>query len=76
MLVFDLDHFKLINDRFGHAGGDSVLRGFGDMLGQHFGEDAMIARIGGEEFCVVVATNMTANRRANWRKTFVLGLPV
>ncbi len=54
VLVFDLDHFKQVNDRLGHAGGDSVLRGFGEILQQHFGDDAMIARIGGEEFCVVV----------------------
>jgi diguanylate cyclase (GGDEF)-like protein len=50
----DLDHFKLINDNFGHAMGDEVLRGLG-RFGPHFlrGGDVM-SRIGGEEFCVVL----------------------
>ncbi len=50
----DLDHFKLVNDNFGHAMGDEVLCGLGS-FGPHFlrGGDVM-SRIGGEEFCVVL----------------------
>ena len=50
----DLDHFKRVNDNFGHAMGDEVLCGLG-RLGPHFlrGGDVM-SRIGGEEFCVVL----------------------
>jgi diguanylate cyclase (GGDEF)-like protein len=57
----DIDHFKLINDNFGHAMGDEVLRGLG-RFGPHFlrGGDVM-SRIGGEEFCVVlIGCNMEA----------------
>lgn len=55
VLVFDLDHFKLINDQLGHAQGDRTLRNFGELLLLHFSGDAVAARIGGEEFCVVLA---------------------
>ena len=51
----DIDHFKAINDQFGHAVGDAVLTEFGDRLtqGLRLGED-WVARIGGEEFAVVL----------------------
>ena len=52
--VVDLDHFKRINDRYGHAVGDETLRRVATHLEESFrGEDA-IARIGGEEFVVVM----------------------
>jgi diguanylate cyclase (GGDEF)-like protein len=50
MLVFDLDHFKQINDRFGHATGDAVLQVFADTATSTLGADILFARIGGEEF--------------------------
>ncbi|ANM31025.1 hypothetical protein ABI59_17785 [Acidobacteria bacterium Mor1] len=55
-LVFflvDLDHFKAINDREGHAAGDRVLVQFSRLLGQHFRKADIVARWGGEEFLVV-----------------------
>ena len=54
VLLMDLDHFKAVNDRFGHAGGDRVLRDLGAYLRAAVrGEDA-VARFGGEEFLVVL----------------------
>jgi two-component system, cell cycle response regulator len=55
LVICDIDHFKSINDRFGHAVGDTVLTEFGDRLthGLRLGED-WVARIGGEEFAVVL----------------------
>ncbi len=50
MLLFDLDHFKQINDRFGHALGDTVLQTFAGTASQTLGADVLFARIGGEEF--------------------------
>lgn len=50
----DLDHFKSINDRFGHAAGDEVIRTFGQCIGNHV-EGALSGRIGGEEFCLLLA---------------------
>ena len=54
LVVGDLDHFKLLNDRFGHQIGDEALRRFGELLGEtKRGVDAA-ARIGGEEFALVL----------------------
>lgn len=54
LAVLDLDHFKRVNDRYGHAVGDEILRRLSTHLKEAFrGEDA-IARIGGEEFVVAV----------------------
>ncbi len=50
MLLFDLDHFKQINDRLGHAIGDSVLQCFAGTATKTLGTDVLFARIGGEEF--------------------------
>jgi len=50
LLLFDLDHFKQINDRFGHAVGDAVLQTFAGTATATLGGDVLFARIGGEEF--------------------------
>jgi len=50
VLLFDLDHFKQINDRFGHALGDCVLQAFATTATATLGADVLFARIGGEEF--------------------------
>lgn len=54
VVMFDLDHFKQINDHFGHAHGDAVLRQFADVLKDCLRADDIISRLGGEEFCVVL----------------------
>ena len=50
VMLFDLDHFKQINDRFGHAVGDTVLQTFARTATNTLGSDILFARIGGEEF--------------------------
>jgi diguanylate cyclase (GGDEF)-like protein len=54
VLMVDLDHFKQINDRHGHAGGDAVLRQASHLLRALLRTDALLARYGGEEFVVLV----------------------
>jgi len=51
-LMVDLDHFKSINDCFGHAVGDEVIAGMADILKSNCGEADLVGRYGGEEFCV------------------------
>lgn len=51
--LFDIDHFKRVNDGFGHEAGDILLKTFAQALRSHAPADAIIARLGGDEFCVV-----------------------
>jgi diguanylate cyclase (GGDEF)-like protein len=51
----DLDHFKHLNDEHGHAIGDEVLRVIGRRLAQHLADADVVARIGGDEFVVVIS---------------------
>ncbi|MEN2747904.1 diguanylate cyclase [Sphingomonas sp. T9W2] len=51
--VFDLDHFKAVNDRFGHDAGDHVLQSFARIARGVVGEDDVVARLGGEEFGIL-----------------------
>jgi len=52
LAVLDLDHFKAVNDRHGHACGDEVLRRVADLLRERFRGEDVVARWGGEEFVV------------------------
>lgn len=54
LLELDLDHFKRINDRFGHAAGDDVLREVGAMLSSNLRAGDLAYRLGGEEFLVLL----------------------
>ncbi len=54
LAMLDLDHFKRINDQFGHAFGDEVLLLFARLLNQHFRSNDLIFRFGGEEFVVIL----------------------
>ncbi|MGZ5205623.1 MAG: GGDEF domain-containing protein, partial [Caldimonas sp.] len=53
VIMVDFDHFKQINDRHGHAGGDSVLRHAVQVLQAQLRGEALLARYGGEEFVVL-----------------------
>ena len=54
VLVFDLDHFKSINDRFGHGVGDAMLRLFAGVVRQTMRSSDVIGRLGGEEFVALL----------------------
>lgn len=54
LVILDVDHFKAVNDTFGHQGGDEVLRGVGRALTDAGRETDVAARYGGEEFAVVM----------------------
>jgi diguanylate cyclase (GGDEF)-like protein len=54
VLMLDLDHFKAINDRFGHAAGDRALKHVAAILGEVFREVDALARVGGEEFLAMM----------------------
>ena len=53
-LALDIDFFKRVNDRHGHDGGDAVLRHLGQLLTKQFRRGDIVARLGGEEFVVLL----------------------
>lgn len=54
VVLIDIDHFKRVNDKYGHAAGDEAIRHCADVVRRIFGQDNLIARIGGEEFVVLL----------------------
>lgn len=54
VILFDIDHFKRVNDGYGHATGDAVLQAFARLLTGRLPSSAVVARLGGEEFVAVL----------------------
>jgi diguanylate cyclase (GGDEF)-like protein len=59
VLAFDLDHFKSVNDRFGHGVGDDTLRLFAQTASENMRATDVIGRLGGEEFVAILPGNIT-----------------
>jgi diguanylate cyclase (GGDEF)-like protein len=87
LLVLDIDHFKDVNDRFGHGEGDRLLMELGDFLAAHLRDGDGVARYGGEEFIVLLrrvgsgAVEISERLLAAWGSrrpvaTFSLGIAV
>lgn len=64
VMIADLDHFKAVNDTYGHAVGDRVLAGSAAVMKEVLPAGAMIARLGGEEFLIAVPDTSLADVRA------------
>lgn len=54
LVLFDIDHFKLVNDTYGHPAGDTVLVEITRRLQQHLDSQALVGRLGGEEFIILL----------------------
>ncbi len=54
IIVFDIDFFKNVNDTYGHAGGDEVLKAFAKLLDSEITQPNQVGRIGGEEFLAII----------------------
>lgn len=63
LLILDLDHFKAVNDTYGHEAGDQVLREVGLLLAARLRETDIIARHGGDEFAVILPHSSLADAR-------------
>ena len=61
LLMLDVDHFKNVNDRYGHVAGDGVLREFGRIMVRSARETDVIARYGGEEFVILLPHTTAAH---------------
>jgi diguanylate cyclase (GGDEF)-like protein len=71
IIMFDVDHFKQLNDTHGHAAGDYVLRALAQMLIAHIREGDIVCRYGGEEFIVILpgaSLEITRDRAEALRK--------
>ena len=82
LVVADLDHFKSVNDTFGHEAGDKVIVSFAERLRMAAGIGGIAGRIGGEEFAVLLtATDLGAARlfaegvRASFSECTICGVP-
>lgn len=73
VLMIDLDHFKQINDRFGHAAGDHVLQSLAVQMGAALRQSDLLGRYGGEEFAAVLTdtVELEASRIADRLRTEV-----
>jgi diguanylate cyclase (GGDEF)-like protein/PAS domain S-box-containing protein len=78
MIMGDLDHFKAVNDRYGHQAGDAVLRVFGALLKAQARSSDVYCRYGGEEFLLVMPgmTEAAAGERANRLRQTVADTPI
>jgi diguanylate cyclase (GGDEF)-like protein len=65
--IIDLDHFKAVNDRYGHGAGDTLLAAFGSLLLAHCRKSDVACRYGGEEFCLLMPRTdaVTAQRKVS-----------
>jgi diguanylate cyclase (GGDEF)-like protein len=64
VLMLDIDHFKKVNDRYGHPVGDAILKHCAKQMRSSLRPDAMLARYGGEEFCALVPVDRFEDARA------------
>ena len=68
LVLFDLDHFKRVNDTHGHPAGDAVLRQVAGIVAQRLRTEDVFARVGGEEFVVILrSSNLKAVARVGER---------
>lgn len=65
LFYFDLDNFKLINDTYGHNGGDIVLKNVSDKVSAFFRKTDMLARLGGDEFAIIIEDAIDKNELKN-----------
>jgi diguanylate cyclase (GGDEF)-like protein len=73
LIIFDLDGFKSVNDRYGHLAGDEMLRLFGQFLQQHSRTANILFRIGGDEFLLLLS-DTDEGQRAQAEKRYLEAL--
>ena len=62
-LILDVDDFKSVNDNYGHAVGDKVLKNLSDLFKNHFRQTDIVGRIGGDEFIILIEDEVIAESR-------------
>jgi len=67
LMMFDIDHFKTVNDTFGHSIGDEALREFSDTITQNLRDSDVWGRLGGEEFALVLSEDQSGTMQTAQR---------
>jgi len=75
VFVLDLDHFKPVNDLYGHRLGDEVLRAVGKRLERIVGGNGMVARLGGDEFGIVMPVSRDKNVQVRLARRIAYEIP-
>lgn len=65
LILIDIDGLKLVNDTLGHAAGDSMLRSIASLIAENFGSDAILARVGGDEFGILIENGSAEQSESN-----------
>lgn len=76
LLALDIDHFKRVNDTWGHKAGDQVLIAFAGGVRRCLRESDLIGRVGGEEFCILAPNTENADALAERILSLVRGSPI
>ncbi len=74
VLIIDVDHFKAVNDQYGHDAGDALIVGFAGALRKAVRQSDVLARLGGDEFCVIY-TYATLKKAASFAERLRRQLP-
>lgn len=64
LLIIDLDHFKKVNDRYGHSAGNDVLKSIANLLKEFTRQEDVVARYGGEEYAVIIPNSDSDKAKA------------
>jgi diguanylate cyclase (GGDEF)-like protein/PAS domain S-box-containing protein len=72
VVMLDIDHFKQFNDAFGHGTGDSILRGFADILREHMRKSDISCRYGGDEFVLIFPDSSTTDTQERMEQIRIL----
>lgn len=73
MFLLDINHFKSINDTYGHDVGDSVIRQIGSFLGKRFVDDEIVGRFGGDEFIIFIKNTDQTNAASEIARSVISG---
>ncbi|MDN3685852.1 GGDEF domain-containing protein [Vibrio sinaloensis] len=71
LAILDIDHFKRVNDKFGHDKGDQVIRAVAVVLGEHLRETDVIARIGGAKNLPLLCRIPHSMKQRSWSTAYV-----
>ncbi len=74
--MIDIDFFKRINDTYGHDIGDKAIVSVAQAITRHFRSTDIVARMGGEEFCIVAVNNTSAAETMNRLRLYIEGMPI